>query len=157
MAEQPLTGFVQDWSRLLGQSFATAIGHPLIAGADPAAPDYARRLFDLPQPLVSHGAEADPVFCYANRAALHLWGLEWSAFTQMPSRLSAEPDPDIQHDRSRFLAEAAAKGWVADYSGIRRAADGRRFRISRTVLWMLRDGAGRACGQAALIGQVTPL
>lgn len=148
---------VKDWSRLLGQSFAAQTGKPLIHGADPTAPDYAHRLFHSPLPLVSHGAEADPVFCYANAAALALWGMGWETFTRLPSRLSAEEDPAIQTDRSRFLREAAERGWVADYSGIRKAADGRRFRISRTVLWTISDATGDRLGQAALIGQVSPL
>lgn len=148
---------VRDWSALLGQSFAAATGRPLIAGLAPAEAGFARALFELPQPLVSHGTEEDPVFCYANRAALALWGMGWGDFTRLPSRLSAEDDPAIQGDRSRFLRAAAAKGWVADYSGIRKAADGRRFRISRTVLWTLRDAAGLVRGQAALIGAVTAL
>lgn len=148
---------VQGWSRLLGQSFAAQTGKPLIPGADPTAPDYARHLFHSPLPLVSHGPEADPVFCYANAAALALWGMGWEAFTRLPSRLSAEEDAAIQTDRSRFLREAAERGWVADYAGIRKAADGRRFRISRTVLWTIHDATGARRGQAALIGQVTPL
>lgn len=148
---------VKAWSRLLGQSFAAQTGKPLIHGADPTAPDYARHLFHSPLPLVSHGAEADPVFCYANAAALALWGMGWDDFTRLPSRLSAEEDPAIQTDRSRFLREAAERGWVADYSGIRKAADGRRFRISHTTLWTLHDETGGRCGQAALIGKVTPL
>lgn len=148
---------VKAWSRLLGQSFAARTGKPLIHGADPTAPDYAHHLFHSPLPLVSHGAEADPVFCYANAAALALWGMGWDDFTRLPSRLSAEEDPAIQTDRSRFLREAAVRGWVADYSGIRKAADGRRFRISHTTLWTIYDETGGRCGQAALIGKVTPL
>ena len=148
---------VKDWSRLLGQSFAAQTGNPLIQAAPLTAPDYAHRLFHSPLPLVSHGAEADPIFCYANAAALALWGMGWEAFTRLPSRLSAEEDPDIQTDRSRFLREAAERGWVSEYSGIRKAADGRRFRISRTVLWTLYDDTGTRRGQAALIGEVTPL
>ena len=148
---------VKDWSRLLGQSFAAQTGNPLIQGARPTAPDYAHRLFHSPLPLVSHGAEADPIFCYANAAALALWGMGWEAFTRLPSRLSAEEDPDIQTDRSLYLREAAERGWVAAYSGVRKAADGRRFRISRTVLWTIYDDTGTRRGQAALIGEVTPL
>ena len=148
---------VKDWSRLLGQSFAAQTGNPLIQGATPTAPDYAHRLFHSPLPLVSHGAEADPIFCYANAAALALWGMGWEAFTRLPSRLSAEEDPDIQTDRSLYLREAAERGWVAAYSGVRKAADGRRFRISRTVLWTIYDDTGTRRGQAALIGEVTPL
>lgn len=146
---------VRDWSRLLGESFASITGRALIEGSRPDDPDYAQALFHSPRPLVSHGAEADPIFCYANAAALSLWAMDWDSFTRMPSRLSAEADTDIQTDRSHYLRQAAERGWVCDYTGIRRGANGRRFRIAQTVLWTLRDREGKPLGQAALIGQVS--
>lgn len=107
--------------------------------------------------MVSHGTEADPIFRYANKAALALWQMDWHSFTQLPSRRSAEADPDIQSDRSALLAAALAKGHVADYQGIRISAKGQRFRISNTILWTVTDAMGQKHGQAALIGSVTPL
>ena len=148
---------VKVWSRLLGESFAGLTGRALIDGMTPDHPDFARQLFLSPLPLVSHGTGPDPIFCYANLAALTLWGMDWEAFTRLPSRLSAEDDPEIQGDRSRFLRQAAERGWVADYTGIRKAADGRRFRIGGTILWSIQDADGQTCGQAARIGKVTPL
>jgi hypothetical protein len=38
---------------------------------------------------------------------------------------------------------------MGGYGGIRVDRDGRRFRIEGARLWTLRDGQGRACGQAA--------
>ena len=41
--------------------------------------DLAEALFHHPQPLVSHGVQADPVFRYGNAAALSLWQMShWS-------------------------------------------------------------------------------
>lgn len=139
------------YAALLADSFQHLTGRALCAG------DPAQALWDLPQPLVSHGTEADPVFRYANRAALALWEMDWEAFTRLPSRLSAQDDPGIQTDRSRYLREAAQRGWVADYTGIRVSATGRRFRIADTILWTVTDAAGTRHGQAALIGRVQPL
>ena len=51
----------------------------------------ARALYEAPFVAASHGTEADPVFNYANRAALTLFETTWADFTSMPSRLSAEP------------------------------------------------------------------
>jgi hypothetical protein len=110
-----------------------------------------------PCPIVSHGTEADPVFRWANPAALALWQMTWQAFTRLPSRLSAQDDPKIQTDRSRYLAEAAQNGFVRDYQGIRISALGRRFRISQTTLWTVRDAQGRILGQAARIARVERL
>lgn len=133
------------YATLLAQSFERLTGRAL---GDP---------WTLPQPLVSHGTEADPIFRYANPAALTLWEMDWDSFTRLPSRLSAQDDPDIQTDRSRYLAEAASRGWVDNYQGIRISATGRRFRIAGTILWTVTDDQGLRHGQAALIRRVERL
>lgn len=142
------------YAALLVTSFERLTGRPLLSGP---VDDLPRALFHHPQPLVSHGVQADPVFRYGNAAALALWQMDWEAFTRLPSRNSAQPDPDIQSDRAALLAEALRKGWVADYSGIRISARGQRFRISDTILWTVTDAAGIRHGQAALIGSVQPI
>ena len=133
------------YAKLLADSFERLTGQAL---GDP---------WTLAQPLVSHGIEADPIFRYANPAALALWGMDWDSFTKLPSRLSAQDDPAIQTDRSSYLAQAAAKGWVSDYQGIRISAKGRRFRICQTILWTVTDRSGTRHGQAALIGRTEAL
>lgn len=133
------------YARLLADSFTRLTGRPL---GDP---------WVLAEPLVSHGLEADPIFRYANPAALALWEMDWDRFTKLPSRHSAQDDPAIQTDRSTYLAQAAAKGWVSDYQGIRISATGRRFRIADTILWTVTDLSGTGHGQAALIGRVERL
>ena len=137
------------YAALLASSFHRQTGQIL--------PDDPEQLWLHPDPLVSHGAEADPVFCYANRAALVLWEMDWHSFTQLPSRFSAEPDPDIQSDRATLLQTALAKGHVANYQGIRISAKGNRFAITHTLLWSVIDRQGQTRGQAALIGKSTPL
>lgn len=137
------------YAALLADSFHRETGQTL--------PDTARGLWLHPQPLVSHGTEPDPVFRYANAAALALWQMDWAKFTQTPSRLSAEPDPAIQSDRAALLAAALAQGHVQDYQGVRISATGQRFRISQTILWTVMDTQGNIHGQAALIGKTTPL
>ena len=133
------------YARLLAQSFArmtgTTLGNP-----------WART-----DPIVSHGVEADPIFRWANPAALALWEMDWETFTRLPSRQSAADTADVQADRSRLLAEAREKGWVSGYRGIRVSATGRRFAINDTVLWTVRDADGVIHGQAALIRRVDPL
>ena len=133
------------YTKLLADSFERLTGSTL---GDPWA---------LSQPLVSHGTEADPIFRYANPAALTLWEMDWDRFTKLPSRLSAQDDPAIQTDRSAYLAQAAAQGFVSDYQGIRVSAKGRRFRISQTTLWTVTETSGLRHGQAALIGRVERL
>ncbi|MCW3784358.1 MEKHLA domain-containing protein [Defluviimonas salinarum] len=141
---------VAAYSALLVDSFRRLTGRDLVPGL--VGPALAEALFRLPDPIVAHGTEADPVFCYANATALALWELDWARFTRLPSRHSAEADPAIQGDRSRLLAAALEKGWIDDYEGIRISATGQRFRIARTVLWNVVDRDGVRHGQAALIG-----
>lgn len=107
----------------------------------------ARIVADLPCVVVSHGPGPDPVFVYANRCALALWELDWDAFMRLPSRRSA--DPGHVAERSRWLATAAAQGYVTGCHGERVSSSGRRFIIEDVTIWNVIDEAGAACGQAA--------
>lgn len=111
--------------------------------------DAVRALDGAPFAVVSHGTQPDPVFNYGNRLALRLFEMEWEEFTALPSRLSAEPVN--QGERQRLLAQVAAHGHSANYSGIRVSKTGRRFMIRGAAVWNLIDDQGRYRGQAALI------
>ena len=39
--------------------------------------DLARKMYEAPFVIVSHGTEPDPVFNYANKKAQELWQLTW--------------------------------------------------------------------------------
>ena len=91
--------------------------------------------------------QRDPVFFYGNRAALDLFEMGAEEFVSLPSRFSAEPL--VREERARLLAEVSARGFIDDYSGIRIAKTGRRFRIARATVWNLVDGIGAIHGQAA--------
>jgi MEKHLA domain len=147
------------YSQLLGASYMQWTGKPLLPGIDSDDAGFAKALYEAPFPLVSHGTEADPVFRYANRAALDLWQTDWEAFTSMPSRKSAQADYAIQSNRSQLLKRALEGGYVDDYSGIRISTQGQRFTIDDTTLWNVVDADGVRHGQAARIGrwtQITP-
>lgn len=108
-----------------------------------------RWLDEAPFALVSHGTQADPVFNYANRTALELFGMSWTEFTAMPSRLSAGPVE--RSERDSLLERVARDGYIDDYSGIRIAKGGRRFLIRNATVWSLLDAKGLYYGQAAMI------
>lgn len=123
-------------------------------GLDLAAPDLSpeeasRWLFDAPFAVVSHGTEGEPIFNYGNRLALKLFEMNWQEFTALPSHLSAEPVN--QAEREALLRTVTQKGFISDYSGIRIAKSGRRFRIGNATVWNLLDEQGEHAGQAALI------
>ncbi len=134
------------YSHLLAASFARWTNQFLIK-----AEDIPEALYHAPFALVSHGTETDPVFRYANLTAQALWGIGWDEFIRMHSRLSAEPA--LQEERQRLLDEAAVKGYVDNYQGVRIAKDGRKFIIQKTILWNVTDENGLKHGQAALIRQ----
>ena len=110
--------------------------------------EQARALFEAPFVAASHGTEADPVFNYANRAALTLFETAWADFTSMPSRLSAEPV--AREERAQLLARVNRHGFIDDYGGIRISASGRRFRIRRATVWNVVDARGAPGGQAVV-------
>ena len=139
---------------LLLDSFARIVGRELVSREGPAA-DQARRLFEAPFVVVSHGTEADPILNYGNRTALQLWEMDAEAFLQTPSRLTAEP---LHRDeRARLLERTLRDGFVDDYRGVRISRTGRRFLIERAIVWNLVDEAGRHRGQAATFDSWTPL
>ena len=49
-----------------------------------------------------------------------------------------------------LLQEVTTHGFISEYSGIRIAADGRRFRIRGALVWNVYDDRGDAAGQAAM-------
>ena len=107
----------------------------------------ARYLFNAPLALLSHDTQADPVFNYANRTALSLFGMDWMEMTACPSRLSAEaPNREA---RSALLQSVAERGYADNYRGIRIGRHGRRFEIENAMVWNLRDERGIYRGQAA--------
>jgi hypothetical protein len=109
----------------------------------------ARYLFSAPFAVASHDSAPDPLFNYANRAALSLFGMSWEEITACPSRMSAEKAN--QESRELLLQEVAERGFMEGYNGIRIGRHGRRFEIQDTVIWNLRDERGLPCGQAAWI------
>jgi hypothetical protein len=129
---------------LLAQSHARLIGRPLIA-AD--APDIALALWYAPEVIVAHGTEDDPLFFFANRAALDRFDTCLADFIGSPSRLSAEAP--LRAERQDLLDRVTRHGFIADYAGVRISAKGARFRIAQATVWNLADGAGEVQGQAA--------
>ncbi len=143
---------VQDYSLLLSQSFQLCTRKPILNGLPEDKAGLAEALFEARCPVVSHGTQTDPIFCYANRAALELWEMDWDTFTRLPSRLSAEAADATQADRNSHLEHALKHGFVDGLSGVRVSRTGRRFEIRDTILWNVVDTQGTHRGQAAVIG-----
>jgi hypothetical protein len=144
------TDFVIAHAACLARSFKHWTGRELLPGVAPG-PALAAGLFAAPFVLVCHGTEADPVLNYGNQAALSLWEMTWAELTRTPSRLTAEA-PN-REERARLLDTVTRHGFIDNYSGVRIAKSGRRFRIERATVWNLLTDEGRPCGQAATFDQ----
>lgn len=140
---------------LIAQSFAALTGQPLVEGAGAQPEEIVERLWRAPQVIVAHDTAPDPVFFFANRAALTLFEMDFEAFTQLPSRLSAEPM--LREERAHLLERVARDGIITDYAGVRVSATGRRFRIEQAAVWNLIDADAVRHGQAAAFARWTPL
>ncbi|MFN6944193.1 MAG: MEKHLA domain-containing protein [Cytophagaceae bacterium] len=125
---------------LLSESFKKLLNRPISL-------EFSNNLYNAPFVVVSHGIQTDPIFNYANLCAQQLWNLNWEGFTQMPSRLSAEPME--REERQIFLEKTARQGFVENYSGIRITSDNRRFMIKNAIIWNVIDAKGIYKGQAA--------
>ena len=137
---------VQHTQRLL-YSFQHWTGRPLLE-LTRSPLEQSQHLYDADFVVVSHGTEPDPIFNYGNGKALELWQVSWDELIQTPSRKTAEPI--AQAERSQMLAEAANKGFISHYSGIRISSQGQRFRIDDGIIWDVVDKSGRRYGQAAV-------
>ena len=120
-----------------------------LVDAEADSAEAIQRLFSAPFAVASHDTQPDPVFNYANRQALELFGMAWEEITKLPSRYSAEPM--VQEERAGLLERVERYGYVDDYSGVRIAKDGRRFMIQNATVWNLIDEKGVRCGQAVII------
>ena len=136
---------------LIAESHARLTGHDLVARTG----NLRDAMWNASAVIVAHGTEPDPLFFYGNRLALSLFEMDRAAFVGMPSRLSAEPM--LREERARLLERVSRDGFIADYSGIRIAASGKRFRIERAVVWNLIDASGKCHGQAATFNCWTPI
>ena len=137
---------------LIAASFRRLVGRDLVPAGEG---DVVAALWRAPRAIVAHGVEADPVFFFANQAALGAFETTVAAVRRMPSRLSAEAP--ARAERQALLDRVAARGFIDDYAGMRISALGKRFAIAGAVVWELRDSDGVRWGQAACFDPPEPL
>ena len=110
--------------------------------------DCYRALYNAPYAVVSHNTDDDPIFNYANLAALNVFEMDWAAFTSLPSRKSAEPVDRAERDR--LMARVSKYGFIDDYRGVRISSSGKHFMIEDATVWNIVDAQGKYYGQAAV-------
>ncbi len=115
-------------------------------------PDTLQAMWNAPWVQLSHGTEPDPVFNFANQAALKLFEMDFSEITQLPSRYSAEPMH--RDERANLLYKVNTQGYIDDYAGIRISKSGKRFKITNATVFNLIDDHNTSKGQAARFSEV---
>lgn len=141
--------FLLEHALLLSSSYKQLLRKNLISHSKSDS-ELGKQLFHAPFALVSHNTDSNPIFNYANLKALELFELNWEAFTQLPSKLSAEPVN--QSERERLLAQVTQNGYIDNYAGVRISSTGKRFIIKNAVVWNLLNDKGNYKGQAACFG-----
>ncbi len=113
--------------------------------------DAARAAYEAPFILLSHNGSENPLLTYGNLAAQELFAMDWKNLVGTPSRKTAEAPERAERDE--LLRRVAENGFIDDYSGVRIAADGRRFTIQNATVWNVSDASGKRTGQAAAFSQ----
>ncbi|MGJ8643745.1 MAG: MEKHLA domain-containing protein [Luteolibacter sp.] len=137
--------FMAEHVELLLSSFYALTGKHLIEPNEKTA--RAQAAYNAPFVLLSHGLEEDPILNYGNHRGQQLFAMSWEKLTTTPSRFTAEEPNRVE--RAALLKRVSEKGYIDDYSGVRIAADGRRFLIRNATVWNVTDSEGRKVGQAA--------
>ena len=133
-------------SQIILDSYERLLGAPLIPRLGDAQ-EQAKALYEAPFAVLSHGTEPDPILNYGNETSLRLWETSLDQLLSTPSRLTAEPM--AREARETLMNEVLRTGFMTNYSGVRIAATGRRFRIENVTIWNLSGPDGTFAGQAA--------
>ncbi|NOQ65031.1 MAG: MEKHLA domain-containing protein [Methyloprofundus sp.] len=142
----PENAYLSVHAELLMTSYRHWTGKDLIQ----CAPDEnsSQALFQAAYGIVSHNTEDDPIFNYANQAALDAFVMSWAEFTQLASRKSAAAVKQVERDK--VMASVSQYGFIDHYQGTRITATGQQFMIADTTIWNIVDAQGQYHGQAAV-------
>lgn len=146
--------YLGEHADLLISSYQHWTGKELVRQGSTAVDRY-HAMYLAPYGVVSHDTQADPVFNYGNQTALRLFDMDWSAFTRLPSRKSAEPVNRAERDR--LMQRVTREGYIDDYRGVRISSTGERFMLEDATVWNIIDNQGVYHGQAAVFFRWTKL
>ena len=119
---------------LIAESHQRLTGRRLVDAAD----DMVAALWHAPPVIVAHDTAPDPVFFFGNARALELFEM-------------------LQADRAKLLETVNRVGFIEDYAGVRISSTGKRFRISKAIVWNLIAEDGSKHGQAAAFSDWEPV
>ncbi len=104
-------------------------------------------------PIASHDNSKEPLFNYANKAALLLFKMTSKQMIGLPSKVSAKLIN--QKERSLFLHQVIENGFIQHYQGKRVASDKSIFHIQDATVWNLINHDKKYYGQAVIIFKVS--
>ena len=139
--------YLSEYAKLMIWSYSHWTGKALVK-QEQTGEDLYRALFYASYALVAHNTEVDPIFNYGNQTALDVFEMDWSEFTRLASRKSAETVN--RPEREKLIARVSKHGFIDDYRGIRISSTGRRFMIEDATVWNIIDEKGVYYGQAAV-------
>eukprot|EP00878_Enallax_costatus_P022850 GHUV01024280.1.p1 GENE.GHUV01024280.1~~GHUV01024280.1.p1 ORF type:complete len:221 (+),score=70.98 GHUV01024280.1:168-830(+) len=106
----------------------------------------AEAIYKAPFALLAHNkfeeGVTDPVFTYANKAALELFEGTWDELVGLPSRHSAEEDEAAQAEREELLKAAADGVVIRAHEGWRKSLKGTRFKLKGVKLFNFNGADG---------------
>ncbi|OMH34046.1 MEKHLA domain-containing protein [Motiliproteus sp. MSK22-1] len=150
----PANTYLAEHAQLIISSYHRLTGKDLVEPGMSGEEAY-RSLFEAPYALVTHNTAEDPIFNYGNQTALRLFEMDWSEFTRLASRKSAEPVN--RAEREALLTQVTEDGFIDNYRGVRISSTGKRFWIEGATVWNLTNEKGQYCGQAAVFSNWTDL
>jgi hypothetical protein len=138
------------YATLLLKSYRSLTGRDLLPPAE-SIETAAEALFNAPFVVLSHDASHDPVFVYANLAAMARFAMSPNEIIGLPSRYSVEPV--ARDERQRLLDCVTSQGYIDDYRGVRITKNGKRFEVRNAAVWNVTDECGKVIGQAAAFNE----
>ena len=102
--------------------------------------------------LITHGTEDDPIYNFANRAALAAFWRPWDDVVQLPSSQSVVLRSVDESKRIELMKSVTENNYVEEATGIRVRDDGKFIQLVDAVVWNVVDD-GDDDGNRTYIGQ----
>lgn len=99
--------------------------------------------------VLSHGTQADPIYCYFNRAALDLFQWSEDKVYHLPSRYSA-PEGKVRQERQQVLQQPQITEALHIDTAVRQNSHGQLFTIHDLIYYNVYNDQGDLVGQTAV-------
>jgi MEKHLA domain len=115
---------------------------------------YEKIYLDNRYVLITHGTESDPIYNFANRAALTAFWRSYSSMIQLPSARSVVLQSKDESRRIQLMKSVTENNYVENATGVRIRDDGRFVKLVDAVVWNCFDDDDTYIGQAAFFDRL---